>query len=247
MCGICGFISKGLNFKELAKELLLGIETRGRDATGIAFVDKKEITVAKEPGDATQFFKRNENTFKFGPIFLGHTRAATHGTACHNVNNHPVIGKQFILIHNGIVGSMAKIPDYPYLGEVDSEVLLSHIETHGLEKGLANISGSAAIAMLDKNANLYLFRHSSPIEVALFKDKNGNKQFVFASTETVISNAIQEIAPVNEFGFLEVGIGELEEDTLYKITPDLEISHTEIKLATTTYPSSYYHNEGYGD
>jgi glucosamine 6-phosphate synthetase-like amidotransferase/phosphosugar isomerase protein len=151
-----------------------------------------------------------------------------------------MIGKQFILVHNGIV-RMPKVANYPYQGECDSEILLSHIEAYGLEKGLANLEGSAAIALLDKQANLYLFRHSSPIEVSLFKDKAGIQQLVFASTDTAIAEAVKDIAPINPFGFVEIGTGELDEDTLYKITSDLQISHVDITIKPTVYPAGYYH------
>jgi len=116
-------------------------------------------------------------------VTLVHTRAATHGSPRNNNNNHPIIGLEKVLIHNGIVWG-EKLNDYPYKGECDSEILLSYIERFGITEGLKKSHGSIAVAFCDMAApkKLWLYSYSSPLWLA-YVPKWG---VLFGSTKEIV-------------------------------------------------------------
>jgi len=170
MCGILGGIGDKIT-KDMVKIGLLELESRGKDATGIY---QPETGILKNPIPASEFVDSEEfNALKMDKMFLAHCRAWTKGRPANNENNHPFQGEKWVLIHNGVV-TMDSVKDYNYKGECDSEVLLSHIETLGLKEGVQEVEGSAAIlvAPTDKTYEMWLWRHTSPIEVAYSKTTN---------------------------------------------------------------------------
>ena len=126
-------------------------------------------------------------------IALGHTRTPTQGSPKDNDNNHPVESDNWILVHNGSVSQMPRLPGYKYKGEVDSEVLVSYIEKYGLKEGLPYVErGTASVAVMNKNDlnTAYLWRETSPVELA-YDDKT--KTLFFASQENFLRKGLANI------------------------------------------------------
>ena len=141
MCGIAGYITCAP--EDVRQEILSGfyeameeIQLRGRDATGIAFINKKkEIEYCRAPLKAEEFIQRTdvrELIEEANPsIMIGHCRQGTTGTELKNVNNHPILMKQggkvtAALIHNGTISNHRTFTEFNSMreGEVDSEVIV---------------------------------------------------------------------------------------------------------------------------
>lgn len=217
MCGIFGFITDkpSKTNAEMFVDLCKASAIRGHDATGMAIVvDKATVSIDKAPIKASEFItehiKPKMNLLSTTHLAIGHTRNKTQGSEKDNNNNHPINGKKWIMIHNGTCSSMQRITDYKYKGEVDSEILLSHVEEYGVEKGLSNLAGYAAIAMLCRTnyKELYLWRHNENIYLAYDRD---SKTIFFASTDSIL-----EFGVANEFEiFSSFQIRKMPEDIIY--------------------------------
>ena len=217
MCGISGIISfktlKGNDLKrarKLSRSLLLGIETRGTDATGTAVFNFKKDTysIFKKDKPATEYIKERgfNDLFKndLNAVIL-HTRATTTGTERENVNNHPHLNKvtQNVLIHNGVISNHKELKEKYKLkldGECDSEVILKLIDKTGYKKAFDELRGSFAVCFSNhKQKTLNLYRSTSPLFMA-YLDKEG--LFIFASEKWIIDHAIGKY-DVKTFGKLE--------------------------------------------
>lgn len=200
MCGIAGFVFKPevpqKKRKELVTKMGVQLQQRGIDATGVyTNRGKNGWTVVKAPVPASKFKFPNE----YGDLVLVHCRAATIGSPQQNVNNHPLVGKKWVLIHNGIV-YMSRLANWKYRGWVDSEILLSYLEVYGIKKGLSKVYGSAAVAFCKKIDPdvVYLWRWRNPL-VVVSSPKIG---VIWASTEDILRAAVNVKEEVRE---LEVG------------------------------------------
>jgi glutamine---fructose-6-phosphate transaminase (isomerizing) len=184
MCGIFGLVlKKGLIYPprlldSAIKSLFLLSESRGKEASGIAFYTERYLSCHKDAVPArmlvatkayrdllSQFidiiFLPNSNKVKQSASVLGHTRLATNGTEKDPNNNQPVITKRIMGIHNGIVVNSEEIHNslsLPVkLGISDSEVIFNALEIlmekfplpeEAVKKLYINIEGSASIAAL---------------------------------------------------------------------------------------------------
>ncbi len=123
MCGIAGFFGSDttdlFNTPELLRELLEGIEHRGREATGVSWWgadnDKPAAVwpmLLKAPMAATQFVHEYEATLSDAAntnLVIAHTRLPTQGDKRHAVNNHPIDHGLIVGVHNGCVYNDAEI------------------------------------------------------------------------------------------------------------------------------------------
>lgn len=220
MCSICGIafqknntITDSMITHKILQNLLINCQVRGRSATGIAIVNGERIVVVKNNIVAEKFVKTIE--FKkalkqythFNPIqIIGHCRMPTKGTPLNNKNNHPIITKSFVGVHNGVIYNDDLLfnnhkNDFKRDGEVDSEIIFKLIEKYyidckNMSKAirLANfkLSGGMACAFVTtENPHLlWLFRHDNPISILHYK-KVG--MIAFASDKEYIINATKEV------------------------------------------------------
>jgi glucosamine 6-phosphate synthetase-like amidotransferase/phosphosugar isomerase protein len=188
MCGIAGIVRFNNRYKVTEKQIkktLVSLQTRGRDATGIAWLHGSEYSVLKTPAPATDFvelkeFKRLLPEMMDSRILLFHTRAATHGSPLNNLNNHPLWNSDGMIIHNGVVFPPK---DLPSRGETDSEQIMLYVQKYGW-KGLEQLRGWLSIAYIDfQLSNLYLYSEGAP----LCMERNSNF-CSFASTPQVLHN-----------------------------------------------------------
>lgn len=199
MCGIAGFYVRnpeGINLERLTDELLLGIEHRGTDATGILAVSEggEEVTLTKDDIPASYFVQMRDYLPKNLKMLLGHTRLATQGLPKFQENNHPVQFKTCFATHNGMIYNDKEICDSvddKRPAEVDSIAIPMLVAQCGFANALDNIEkleGSWAIAVADPVNNpdeLLLARgHSSPLVFI-----NHPKILIWASTRKAISDA----------------------------------------------------------
>lgn len=200
MCGIAGFCRSrtkhASSARSIAKQMLLDIEHRGTDATGIAYQDKKRIVLNKKNVAATEFVKKsnhmlcNYNT----ELVICHTRYATQGCPTDNRNNHPIRRGNITLVHNGHIDNDIKL--FKQLGvkrngQVDSEAAAAIIAygKGSIINKLERIQGSAALAWIDNRETntLHLARlNTSPLWLGQSRDGS----FFFGSTKQTVTNAV---------------------------------------------------------
>lgn len=158
MCGIATIsIGRGARgripyekLRSLVQELMVELQPRGLDASGIAVINEpgtEESWVFKKALKPERFVVRpkfQETLQKIGPhtnFILLHARAATIGGTDDNFNNHPIIIPNYIGIHNGTLYNHEKLfeehkEDFEKTGDVDSEIIF-RMFSYFSEKGLA--------------------------------------------------------------------------------------------------------------
>ena len=231
MCGIAGFClsaDEKVDAPQLSRSLLREIMSRGKDATGAAWVEydktagKTKVVVSKAPVAATRF----DPFLKTMPMWtrraILHTRWATKGDPQNNLNNHPIVSGSVIGVHNGVLSNddalFAHLPVMRH-GEVDSEAAFALLDytKHHPANVLESLRGRAALAWFDANdkRDLHLARVSgSPLVVG---QTYGNS-LVFASTMPLLVKAIantrlelQWVEEIGESTYLRVRDGKIED------------------------------------
>jgi hypothetical protein len=209
MCGISGFSLNPTdptvtNSRLIAGTLLLGIEHRGRDATGACWFDPHGNPFVQKGAYTASAFVRNLSMWKKTTDAILHTRAWTQGEPSNNDNNHPIVSGPVIGVHNGGIWNdyelFREMRDVNRVAEVDSEAAFAAIAfgigrlNDGSAKNLIDclevIQGGAALAWYDADDDhrtLHLARlNSSPLVVA----QNQHGSLFFASTKQSIVDAL---------------------------------------------------------
>lgn len=254
MCGIAGFSLSDadlgiIDAPKLARELLLNIEHRGRDATGAAWYEGEALMVQKDAMTASHFVKWMDIPQGARTAIL-HTRLGTQGSEKDNNNNHPVVTGTIVGVHNGVVyNDFSLFRDMGMsdqrIAQVDTEAIFAAI-AYGrqvtedgkfrlaptLEGVLKKITGSAAIAWLEIEGDpnvLHVARIiSSPLVVA--STKNGS--LVFASTHDAIKDALKAVNVEAE------NYGNVKEGSYFKVDKGEVV---EAESFTPAYTSSGYY------
>lgn len=200
MCGIAGIHRrvdepKG-DLARMAKQLLLGIEHRGTDATGVlcAF-DDGDWWLRKDVVKAKKFVRKGRNYARNSRTAILHTRWATKGSPWAVRNAHPITDAKgkVAVVHNGVLWNDDEIFEafgLARVAEVDSEAIPALIEYagwDGVKDALALIDGSMAIAAVhrDHPGDLILARSdSSPLHYIVT-----DELVVWASTEACVQKA----------------------------------------------------------
>jgi len=190
MCGIAGIIRANDKFQIKPKNItktLLSLQSRGTDATGIAWLDEgKKFLVLKAPCKAEDFVTLPEYIENLPRIvkskqILMHARWATQGSPMNNVNNHPIWNSEGLIIHNGVISVSKNLPADGY---TDTEQIMLYIQKFGWKAGLKEVRGSLSIAYASfSDGDIYFYSESNPFVYA----RNDNV-FIFASTETIASD-----------------------------------------------------------
>lgn len=99
-CAIVGVYLKNDNVSHYAREMLIELNHRGQESSGIAVANGKKITVVKKKGLAETIFHLNNSLPKLphGLIAVGHNRYSTSGSL---LDSQPFVYKNIILAHNG--------------------------------------------------------------------------------------------------------------------------------------------------
>jgi glucosamine 6-phosphate synthetase-like amidotransferase/phosphosugar isomerase protein len=174
--------------RKLVKQLLIELQGRGEDASGIAVINEGEDTPSR-------VFKRplRPERLVVRPVFddmlklitpqtnfvLLHSRAATIGTTSDNFNNHPIVTEPIIGVHNGTLWNDHVLfhrfeADFEQEGDVDSEVifkLYKHFVDEGLtpKQAMAQVGsmlyGAFTGALIDMREphRMVLFKHDRPL------------------------------------------------------------------------------------
>lgn len=243
MCGIAGYIvTKPKRIRPgvlqgLSRQLLVEIESRGKDATGYAYVsdEDKHVYMAKAPVEASDFVDikghllSRESVKSMPSVMILHTRFATQGSPAQNNNNHPVYSKLtgLCLVHNGwLLNEEDLVADFSLKkdAEVDTETYLRLIEAfyrrseiktveHGIQEATKLTLGSVSCAMIQggRPGTLWLWRESGDLAIVGL-----DWGYVFASTEKAVIEAIYKTCTALDVSWWESFI--VPENRLYRMT-----------------------------
>lgn len=169
MCGIAGIfikdprvVKKHVALETMANLLLLGIESRGKKATGFVahLPGGGELTIDKKAVTASDFIKDRLPIPEGANVWLGHTRLPTQGDPDKNENNHPIVCKSTFVTHNGSIYNDDELFKEHTKGkrdaEVDSQAIAMLLDKYGFEKAeeaLAQMRGAFAIACINPEKN----------------------------------------------------------------------------------------------
>jgi len=212
MCGIFGVVQQNdfLDKKKLKKAvetLFILSESRGKEASGYAIINKEQILVFKSPLPASNTIKSKEFTdiFKSFPsgnfCMIGHSRLVTNGYEHFNQNNQPFVKNDIVGIHNGIIVNIEdlwkKYSTEERLTELDSEIIPTIIRTklssgeimsEALQILYSEIYGMTSIALLFADSkNLILATNNGSLYYISTTDL-----FVFASEKYILQQFIAQ-------------------------------------------------------
>lgn len=224
MCAVFGYLDyKGkvsnAILKKLIQNLSIAAEVRGTDATGISYVNHGKVVTFKKAKPAHKvklYFPKNTRTV------IGHTRMTTQGSEKYNYNNHPFEGhcgtETFSLAHNGVLYNDAEwkakyhLPKTPI--ETDSYVAVQLLEqekqlhAESIKKMAESVEGSFVFTILRNDNTLFLVKGNNPLTIYHFS-KLGI--YVYASTKSILDNALQKIHMMKNPCEIDVSEGEIVE------------------------------------
>lgn len=254
MCGINGVISKNGHLTVgdilLFRKLFVLTQERGTDSSGFAWDTeavngypscsyvREDVAAEYMNTIGADYFEAAVGKSRW---MFGHSRASTQGSPTINFNNHPIasVNGEIVLVHNGHVYTQ-RVLGYPYKGQVDTEIIVSLIQTHGIEAGLQKVSGGAAVAFVNygdeaEHDGLYLWRHSNPIYHAETKTAH-----YFASTPELLKKSLDKCMVAEPISLIEHSLYLLTAEGLQLKTSNLAPSYH------NTYPYARKYDYGLG-
>jgi glucosamine--fructose-6-phosphate aminotransferase (isomerizing) len=189
MCGVVGFVGKGL-VQKLILNGLACLEYRGYDSTGFACIEKdtKKLSCVKVVGSLDNLTEKIGKSGPDGFVGVGHTRWATHGmTTLHNAHPHIDCKGSSVVVHNGIIENHRELrtllqkEGHLMRSESDSEVII-HLAERALDKKQSplkllqelskELKGSYAYILLMEQFpdTLLMARNRAPLCLGIGKD-----------------------------------------------------------------------------
>jgi len=218
MCGIFGItvnknsVLSHAHFKEIHRELFLLSESRGKEASGFAFLNGGKIVVYKTPLPSSELIRLDvyKNSLNYSAeknnkyaTAIGHSRLVTNGFEKFNENNQPVVKRKMVGIHNGIVVNVKelwnKYKDEKKESQLDSELIFTLLRRFyearrslksAVYSTFSEIYGMASIAVLFQDfGNLLLATNNGSIYYVKGEDSNS---FIFASEYYILKKLLSK-------------------------------------------------------
>lgn len=142
MCGIFGILSSARIELNDLKHLAYHARQRGRDSSGLIFLNEKTVKVHKADFDIARLLKQSD--LKNSTTVMGHSRLITNGLG----DNQPVVRGDICVIHNGIIVNVDEVWnefDGERQLEIDSEIIAALAESYVIEKG--TLSGVSEVVL----------------------------------------------------------------------------------------------------
>ena len=219
MCGIFGLtLTKNSelkkHFSDIAKELFLLSESRGKEASGFVLNNGSALRFLKTPFPASDLinskvFANELSSFLGNSLthftLTGHSRLVTNGYEQNNDNNQPVIKNKMATVHNGIITNSSelwsKYNDEEKLTDLDSELIPTLLDrfynkSGNLKKSVAEfykeIYGMTSVAIqFVEFSNLLLATNNGSL---YFVRGNDNQSFLFASEKYILKTLIENLS-----------------------------------------------------
>lgn len=117
-----------------------------------------------------------------------HGRTSTNSRSL--LNTHPIQRAGWTLVHNGVVGN--KGPDYEMHTTNDTEHLVHHLATGGIEAVEQYLTGYYAFAALDPNGRLHVCRDDNATLYYAWVETI--ESFMFATTASLLESTVKAMA-----------------------------------------------------
>lgn len=203
------------------KQLLCLNESRGRDASGIATTTREGIGFLKGPFPASELVTKEEfQKFPLGPIGMIHARTKTLGTQFENVNNHPVIFGDWVVVHNGMIVNHEEVfrkLQSERTAEVDTVAIPALMSVGRTVQESINLlpllEGGATIAAISCKyaSTVVLMKHTNPLYIIV-----NDKLLIWSS----VKEAFDCFPAEKLFGiWKQVVFTDVDDDTTFIITP----------------------------
>jgi glucosamine--fructose-6-phosphate aminotransferase (isomerizing) len=208
MCGIAGIISNFRSQKIIPNllSILSNLVSRGKDGTGIGYIDQNgKIVIQKKDIAANDFLEEYVGTKIDCNIAIGHVRAPTVGIVS-EFNSHPLFDcyEKIAVIHNGTIKNRKKLrvelenEGHIFRGTVDSELIPHLIEKYyneyndlekSISKTVTRLEGFYTFCVISnfEPENVYLYCHHFPL--LLLKDKN---KYYFSSERSPLEKLLKK-------------------------------------------------------
>lgn len=209
MCGIFGlFLKPESDFSEkdirkLTTKLGLMSESRGKDSSGVAFLDHEGRIAEVNKGDIrirkllkiTSFQSSFSNSLerykslKRSFSVFGHARLVTNGSQLKTENNQPVIKDGNFLIHNGIIVNAdalwEKHPELDRKFKIDSEIILSLLD-QAISQNPQELGAAVTDALAQLEGTYSIMAFFPRINKFLLATNNGSLYFLSDNTKYLI-------------------------------------------------------------
>ncbi|TAH36665.1 glutamine--fructose-6-phosphate transaminase (isomerizing) [Candidatus Saccharibacteria bacterium] len=214
MCGIVGYIGKQPKGVEVVLAGLQGLEYRGYDSAGIAYLEGKHIITDKQVG-RVQALRESLGEGVKSSLAIGHTRWATHGApTVTNAHPHYNTNRTIMAVHNGIIENYTELREhlqkqgYTFVSETDTEVIPHLIDfylrstkdfTQAFKETLDQLRGAYAVSVITTQGPnvLYAARLSSPLLLGV-----GDKHCIVASDASAILEHTKKVVYLNDYEFV---------------------------------------------
>lgn len=190
MCGIVGFLG-GFNKArfQMVEDMLEMDIVRGRDSTGVAFINNKDVTVVKDIKLPTELMVDPayvEAARRQRHCYIGHNRAATRGSVTKD-NAHPFQVGKITLVHNGTLNTTWQMPNR-LAYDTDSECIANAINSFGIKETWRALNGAATLVWWDNDEKTLNFASNGkrPMAFCSLEDFEG---FVFSSERWTLQAA----------------------------------------------------------
>ena len=212
MCGIMGYYSFGNTVpdKKKIEKMFVLLETRGRDASGFAFIDPatKQLKVTKAPVPSSRLIKYPHwTTLELPKVMIFHTRMKTQGEPNNNMNNHPLFNKDGLaIVHNGQIYNDEEIFTRKVKrdAQVDSEAILAILSNKNKSKDrikslFEKLEGAFAVAFIAQKEpdKLALIKKDNPIELYY----NSKDDILYFCSEQKIMKEALGVTSIYQRGF----------------------------------------------
>lgn len=199
MCKIVVFTNaknlKPLATAEAIAEILSGSQ---RDGFGYAYQGAAGVFGERtlKPSDFSSNYRNGGKNIpwnvsqseKFGKIARVTGAAIFHGRTSTNeislTNTHPLQKHDWTLIHNGVVSNKGEL--YAMQSTNDSEHVLHHLATGGVDKVAANLTGYYAVAAFSPDGKLHVFKDKTARLFSGYSKKLDS--FIFGTSLDVLND-----------------------------------------------------------
>ena len=207
MCGVFGTVGSYSHQEwKLAHDLLVALavvsERRGTDAAGYAALTTRgRLLWQKQPVPARELFQGKEfaNLRRRNiQMVICHTRLATHGKAEKNVNNHPHLTGDWVLVTNGVIPAhceKAAALRLPLTSRCDSEILVQALYRYGERAGpdvCLSLGGKQSVLAINTKTRRLLAWTNGEMPLVAFRVK-GWSALWWASTEEIAREALAAV------------------------------------------------------
>jgi asparagine synthetase B (glutamine-hydrolysing) len=259
MCGIFGFaVNKKSNInrsdlENVFRKLALYSESRGKDSSGLAFLNnqKKNLTVLKgnlrikELINLSKSKELIQNTFYDNEsisnnlLCFGHARLVTDGSQLVEFNNQPVIKDNIVTVHNGIIVNAEQlwskhnelVRQFQIDTEIINAILNKNLNSHNslfnaVSNSFGELKGTFSIASFFAKFNSLLLATNNGSLYYLTDSKN----FLLFASEEYYLRKIQKNSSLNSI-FANYNIEQLKPENKFWINlSDFSIENISDKL-----------------